>query len=354
MKTGKASDGKSYAGNPQVAPLLCLGASIFCGMLPLLGDTVTMEGGFSDRSDGTSIYNKAVDGTDGKAHWSDYDAPHPGAVYEIPSNRTLGIQGGNEGQASVDFGGDAIILYGTLRWYGFAGSTYVNTKPITMKPGSTWNIFNGESTYNQGYYIIEGTEESPANFSSITKAVDNRYNYYQGTITGASSAFMRWSVTHSYDYGQRMQFDAGVLANYQGTIRFDGEKSIGRVLKADWPCAIEATNGGRFEFAENVATSSVRQLKVDGSSELRLAAAANKHVIEISERLVLSDGAVLTVNKINAMPAAATASDDNVRQYPIFLLSKEAFEDPETSIGNVTIDCGWSMDENSVQVHWLL
>lgn len=322
---------------------ICLGAWIFGGMLLLHADTVVMVGGsYSGSNDGTSIYSNAQDGN---AHWSDLEAPHSGAVYEIPPKYTVGIQGANGGQASVDFGGDAIILYGMLRWYGFSGSKYMNTKPITMKPGSTWNIYNGVGTYNYANYIIEGTEESPANFSSAARNDDGGYGYYKGTITGGASAFMRWFCTSFSGYGQRMQLDAGVLTNYYGTIRFDGERSIGQALQADWPCAIEVTNGGRFEFAESTATSSVRKLIVDGSSEMRLAAAANKHVIAISERLVVSDGAVLTVNKINAMPPAATSSDDNVRQYPIFLLSKEAFEDPATSIGNVTIDCGWSLDE---------
>lgn len=323
---------------------VCLGAGVFCGMLSLsAADTVVvvMEGASSDRSDGTSIYDHAADGA---AHWSDNNAPQPGAVYEIPSKYTVGIQGGNSGQASVDFGGDAIILYGKLRWYGWSNSKYVNTKPITMKPGSTWNIYNGVGTYNYANYSIEGTESSPANFSSASRNDDNCYNYYKGKITGGDAAFMRWFCTSSSGYGQRMQLDADVLAEYYGTIRFDGERSIGQAVQADWPCSLEVANSARFEFAENTATSSVRQLKVDGSSELRLTAAANKHVIAISERLVLADGAVLTVNKINAMPAVATASDDNVRQYPIFLLSKEAFEDPSTSIGNVTVNCGWSMD----------
>ena len=229
-------------------------------------------------------------------------------------------------------------------WFGWAESKYINSKPITMKPGSTWNTYNGEATYNYGNYIIEGTESSPAKFSWAAKAADNKYGYYKGTITGGESAFMRWFSTGDSGYGQRRQIDTCVLSNYYGTIRFDGERSIGRALYADWPCSLEVAQNARFEFSGNAVTSTVRRLSVDGSSELRLTTAANNYVIAVTNRLVLADGAVLTINKISAMPYA-TASSDNVRRYPIFLLSREAYENPETSIGDVTINCGWSMDE---------
>ena len=90
-----------------------LGGSV----LSLSADTVTvrMEGGnyYSGASDGTSIYSNAQDGNNN--HWSDNEPPHEGAVYEIPAGYTVAIQGGNTGQASVDFGGDGIVLYGMLR-----------------------------------------------------------------------------------------------------------------------------------------------------------------------------------------------------------------------------------------------
>lgn len=301
--------------------------------------TVKMEGDVFDAPGNVdqSIYNRAQSLYKPAIHWSDNKAPHSGADYVIPAGYTLGIC---YTQGEVDFGGDSIDVYGTLSWYVNWGSKLNCTKAITMETGSAWYV-NGISSYNYAPFVIKGTYENPVRFYDSADNAEWYASYMCGKIQSDADGCMKvYSTSTGKQYGLKLTFTDADLSEFYGTLRTTGGKTSVYATKLEMPGSFEAVDGGHLMLAGSSSESTFKNLTIDGTSKMTLTASANAHVVNVTNKLVIADGAKLVINKIKAIPTQETPG-----VYPIFRLSKEAFENPETSIGSPVISPGWSYDE---------
>ena len=271
--------------------------------------------------------------------WSDEKAPHAGADYVVPAGYSLGIGGP---QGPVDFGGDSLDVFGDITWYGGWDAKLNCTKTITMETGSKWYI-QSYGNYNYAPFVIKGTREKPVLFytSGARDQFQNVYMYGKISTPDETSAMKIYCFEGaSVPYGRYVNFNSADLSEFSGTIIATDSRSRVCSSKFVMPGSLEAVEGGWLRLTGSAAESTLGNLTLDGTATLEMTAAKNTHVVNVTNKLVVADGAKLILNKINAIPLEVEPN-----RYPVFRLTKEAFENPDTYVGTPKISAGWSIDE---------
>ena len=245
MATGKALNGKPYAGNPhvrfdegEVAPAATprRGSLLYRSLtsklfLPLC--LLPFVAAAEDYSSWVQLTESDVYtpySFDSAGKWSDGEPPSSTKNYYVPAGLMM-----KTGGSSATFGGGVIAVAGTVQ-VGNTGGTTVTWPEMRLLPGGIYKHNSNNSI--AGKLVILGTEAEPAYINSFLYA--NKTFEYKCTFEGEPGSVMRIGhaalsgATYESIVGCTVKIIGGKLDNFQGKIVVGGETHLsintGRII----------------------------------------------------------------------------------------------------------------------------
>ena len=262
--------------------------------------------------------------------WNPSGVPSSGFSYYVGSS----AQVGTSSQTSA-FGGDRLVVAGMVQQLGNSG-TVVNWGNTEWLPGST--VFNWTLGTYKGTWTVSGTTDNPSKwtFGRGNRAKDERESFACDLAVKAG-ADNRLQLNSRRDanniYGPKIVLSNGDWTQFHGTLRcltnaylytasrftipgsmvFDGSPdtyfdlmaSTGGSAIGNLQLGDEAT----LTIGASEGTTTFGDLSVGSRAKVRLSVSGNTHVLAVTNRLGVGEGAQIESGKTIASVQPATSPE---------------------------------------------
>ena len=260
----------------------------------------------------TSSDGSTTSSWDTVGYWSDKAVPHSTTNYYVGSARTLNVKKNTSGQTAAPFGGAKLVVAGKLMDYGSSGWHTQLGDAIVMLPGSEYAMSSAGHVDSGGMEIL-GTKENPVQITFSNSSSYNK-NMLVAFKLERERCLEFYSSKTNVTY-----YMLSSLPDALGTIWIDDHVTLRWSTTMDLPGTVDARGkSGGITLAGTSGTSTVGSLSLAAGAQLYLSGTSNTHVLNVTNRLCLAPGAIVTTDKFRSW------SWGTPPVYPTIRLSAEA------------------------------
>ena len=249
--------------------------------------------------------------------WKDGIVPDSTRDFYVPyKGNSIFMPRASSEAAAIPFAGRSLVVASQIYYSGASGQWGNLGDNVTMLGGSRffWSVV-GNITGTR-LSLANSDETWPVRFSVNTRS-DWRYDVNMNVpVKADSDAYLVWTTEGSNKYGVKYILGKN-WPDFYGTANLLSN-NIFQATSFSMPGHLRLGDGVVFRLAGSSGTSVFGGFSVDASSSLQLTSANNTHVVSVTGKLDLAEGATVKGEKFTSW------SNGTPPTYQVFSLSPEA------------------------------